>query len=206
MCLCSVNSKPYRCAGVKFLQLHPGHPVQPYAAAPANASHISRPHPSAAHQLALLLPFHNLAYIDKKAINMLAIQQPKQQLAKCSPNVLPCRINSNGPFKVTKRFWSPSFEKGELATNITESHSFRYQADFPADKTSTAYFRGRKLRGRIVKLPEGYEGMSCHQPQLLAHTHTASRYHCHVHRPITAQRAYQGQPCDRRRFGLGGAR
>lgn len=29
----------------------------------------------------------------------------------------------------------------------------------PSDGTSTAYFRGRKLQGKTVKLPEGYRGV-----------------------------------------------
>jgi len=36
-----------------------------------------------------------------------------------------------------------------------------------SDHTSIAYFRGRKLRGRTVKVPEAYEGTPCQLPQVL---------------------------------------
>jgi hypothetical protein len=97
---------------------------------------------------------------------MLALQRSKQPLDKCSPNVLPCRISYTGPSKVTKRFWSPSLEKGRLNTPRIKSSFIHPRADSALDQTKTAYFRGRKLRGRIVKVPEGYEGMLCHLPQL----------------------------------------
>lgn len=89
---------------------------------------------------------------------MLALQQAKRPLDKCSPNILPCRINYNGHSKVTKRFWSPSLEKGTVPTKRTKARVINHHAETAPDKTRTAYFRGRRLRGRTVKLPEGYEG------------------------------------------------
>ncbi|KAK1068927.1 hypothetical protein LTR12_016114 [Friedmanniomyces endolithicus] len=56
-----------------------------------------------------------------------------------TPNILPCTIHHNGPLKITKRYWDP-------------------QPSLDDKKTSTAYLRGRKLRGRVVKLPKGYRG------------------------------------------------
>ena len=56
---------------------------------------------------------------------------------KTSINILPCRINHNGPTKVTKRYWQPRTE---------------------ADNTRTAHFRGPRLRGRAVRIPEKYQG------------------------------------------------
>jgi len=55
-----------------------------------------------------------------------------------SINILPCRINHDGPTKVTKRYWQPRTE---------------------ADNTRTAHFRGRRLRGRVVKVPGQYQGL-----------------------------------------------
>ena len=60
-------------------------------------------------------------------------QDPKQIV----PNILPCTIKHNGPVSAAERYWSPTTE---------------------ADETSTAYFRGRKLQGRTVALPAGYQG------------------------------------------------
>lgn len=57
---------------------------------------------------------------------------------RSSINILPCRINHTGPSKVTKRHWQPRSE---------------------ANGTETAHFRGRRLRGRVVKIPTKYEGL-----------------------------------------------
>ncbi|KAL2356805.1 putative ribonuclease H2 subunit C [Cryomyces antarcticus] len=68
---------------------------------------------------------------------MLAIQQSTQRAEKCTPNVLPCRIDHNGPVSASTRYWAPETDdKGR----------------------SVAYFRGRKLLGRSVKVPDGYRG------------------------------------------------
>ncbi|KAJ9639133.1 hypothetical protein H2204_004041 [Knufia peltigerae] len=66
---------------------------------------------------------------------MLALQRRSNPAGPCTANILPCRIHHDGPTKVTKRCWSPQDEQ---------------------DRTKTAHFRGRRLRGRVVKLPPGY--------------------------------------------------
>lgn len=68
---------------------------------------------------------------------MLAIRKAST-VDKSSINILPCRINHDGPTKVTKRYWGPRNEN---------------------DGSKTAHFRGRRLRARVVKIPEGYEGL-----------------------------------------------
>ncbi|KAL4957997.1 ribonuclease H2 non-catalytic subunit-domain-containing protein [Aspergillus filifer] len=78
---------------------------------------------------------------------MFAIQ-PKQQTSEsegesvgnCTPNILPCRIHHDGPVNSIDRYWKPV-------------------ADEKDKNLRTAYFRGRKLRGRRVQIPEGYEGV-----------------------------------------------
>ncbi|QIW99739.1 hypothetical protein AMS68_005257 [Peltaster fructicola] len=68
---------------------------------------------------------------------MIAIKQSSEQ-RKLTPNVLPCSIRHDGPVSVDKRYWNPiSNSKDE----------------------QTAYFRGRKLEGTVVKLPAGYQGI-----------------------------------------------
>ncbi|PLN79568.1 ribonuclease H2 subunit C [Aspergillus taichungensis] len=80
---------------------------------------------------------------------MFAIQPPKSQSSEpgadsatpcCTPNVLPCRIHHNGAVNSIGRYWNPV-------------------ADEKDQNNQTAYFRGRKLRGRRVAVPEGYEGV-----------------------------------------------
>ncbi|KAL8921197.1 MAG: hypothetical protein Q9208_005807 [Pyrenodesmia sp. 3 TL-2023] len=71
---------------------------------------------------------------------MLSIQRanPEEPSTKCTPNLLPCRINHSGPVNASSRYWSPTPSK---------------------DGHPEAYFRGRKLKGREVKVPEGYRGV-----------------------------------------------
>jgi ribonuclease H2 subunit C len=87
---------------------------------------------------------------------MLAIQNPKKELQKCKPNLLPCKINHDGPVNATERYWKPEVGHG------TKQHTRRvnrFITDFTADGSRTAYFRGRKLEGREIKVPEGYKGV-----------------------------------------------
>lgn len=71
---------------------------------------------------------------------MLSIRpaNPKEPATQCTPNLLPCRINHSGPVNASPRYWSPTPSK---------------------DGHPEAYFRGRKLKGREVKVPEGYKGV-----------------------------------------------
>ncbi|KAF7512966.1 hypothetical protein GJ744_011232 [Endocarpon pusillum] len=70
---------------------------------------------------------------------MLAVRASEKGSEKLQVNVLPCRIHRNGPSKVTKRCWCPTTEE---------------------DGSKTVYFRGRKLRGRQIKLPKRYRGLT----------------------------------------------
>ncbi|OHE94047.1 ribonuclease H1/H2 small subunit [Colletotrichum orchidophilum] len=57
---------------------------------------------------------------------------------KATVNLLPCRIHHDGPVGDASTFWNP-----------TKSQ----------DGETVAYFRGRKLHGTTVKLPEQYRGV-----------------------------------------------
>ncbi|PVH87422.1 ribonuclease H1 small subunit [Cadophora sp. DSE1049] len=69
---------------------------------------------------------------------MLALEKSKSHRGKCTPNVLPCRIYHNGAVNTSKRYWNPTVQ--------------------PDGKT-TAYFRGRKLHGKVLKVPSRYRGV-----------------------------------------------
>jgi len=43
---------------------------------------------------------------------MLTIERSKKHRGKCTPNVLPCRINHNGPVDASKRYWNPHKTSG----------------------------------------------------------------------------------------------
>ncbi|KAL2137223.1 hypothetical protein VTI74DRAFT_6434 [Chaetomium olivicolor] len=61
-----------------------------------------------------------------------------EEIPKATPHLLPCRVHHNGSVEPVQCFWEPKAND---------------------DGTSTAYFRGRKLQGKTVKLPEGYRGV-----------------------------------------------
>ncbi|KAK4661014.1 hypothetical protein QC762_124030 [Podospora pseudocomata] len=65
-----------------------------------------------------------------------ASSSPKRTTA----HLLPCKIHHTGPVEPTQSFWDP--QTSTSSTGIKE-----------------AYFRGRKLRGKPVALPEGYKGV-----------------------------------------------
>ncbi|EKD18326.1 uncharacterized protein L3040_004719 [Drepanopeziza brunnea f. sp. 'multigermtubi'] len=69
---------------------------------------------------------------------MLALEKSESHRGKCCPNVLPCRINHNGAVNTAKRYWNPTSQP---------------------DGKRVAYFRGRKLHGKTLTLPENYRGV-----------------------------------------------
>ncbi|PBP28080.1 RNA exonuclease 4 [Diplocarpon rosae] len=68
---------------------------------------------------------------------MLALQKSPRHRGKCTPSVLPCRINHNVAVNTAKRYWNPVVSDG----------------------TKTAYFRGRKLHGKTLSLPPSHRGV-----------------------------------------------
>ncbi|KAL2875577.1 hypothetical protein SGCOL_009194 [Colletotrichum sp. CLE4] len=69
---------------------------------------------------------------------ILSIQSNDSAKTKATVNLLPCRIHHNGPVGDANTYWDPT--KSE-------------------DGKTVAYFRGRKLHGTTVKLPEQYRGV-----------------------------------------------
>ncbi|CEI62894.1 unnamed protein product [Fusarium venenatum] len=59
--------------------------------------------------------------------------KPDENKSKAVANILPCRIHHDGPIEPTSSYWTPA--------------------------ATDAYFRGRKLQGKVVKLPEDYRGI-----------------------------------------------
>lgn len=71
---------------------------------------------------------------------MIAIQK-SQRIAtpsKCTPNLVPCRVHHDGPADASGRYWNPEVNW---------------------DGTTATYFRGRRLNGRLLKVPEGCKGV-----------------------------------------------
>ncbi|KAL1955296.1 hypothetical protein VTO42DRAFT_8828 [Malbranchea cinnamomea] len=72
--------------------------------------------------------------------NSAEAETPWSQTPTVTPNILPCRIQHDGPVPVSRRYWNPIQDEGN-------------------EDQATAYFRGRKLRGTRVRIPEGYCGL-----------------------------------------------
>jgi ribonuclease H2 subunit C len=88
-------------------------------------------------------------------LTMLAIEKSKSHRGKCTPNVLPCRINHNGPVDASKRYWNPTKTAG--TKSFTDERVF--YTNVSLDGKTVAYFRGRKLYGKQLKVPKGYRGV-----------------------------------------------
>lgn len=87
---------------------------------------------------------------------MLSVNQHKgPSCKKATPNVLPCRIQHDGPVSQSDSYWEPSQEPG-IYDSVIVADIF---ADCVPDGKRVAYFRGRKLHGRALRLPEGYRGV-----------------------------------------------
>ncbi|KAI8959206.1 ribonuclease H1 small subunit [Daldinia sp. FL1419] len=56
---------------------------------------------------------------------------------KAQIHLLPCRVHHDGNVNPVETYWNPTESEGEK---------------------KIAYLRGRKLHGKVVKLPEGYYG------------------------------------------------
>ncbi|EOO03832.1 putative dna replication licensing factor mcm6 protein [Phaeoacremonium minimum UCRPA7] len=68
---------------------------------------------------------------------ILSIISKGDNSQKTTPHLLPCRIHHSGPVEPIQTYWAPQEQDGQ----------------------KTAYFRGRKLHGKTVRLPEGYRGV-----------------------------------------------
>ncbi|KAL8865245.1 MAG: hypothetical protein Q9174_006991, partial [Haloplaca sp. 1 TL-2023] len=68
----------------------------------------------------------------------LSHHNPQDASRKYTPHLLPCKIHHSGPINVSPQHWNPKTDK---------------------DGHLESYFRGRKLKGREVKVPEGYRGV-----------------------------------------------
>ncbi|KAI0380405.1 ribonuclease H1 small subunit [Hypomontagnella monticulosa] len=69
---------------------------------------------------------------------VFSVESQESIQKKAQVHLLPCRIHHDGNIDPMNTYWNPSEDQ--------------------ADRTKTAYLRGRKLHGKTVKLPEGYYG------------------------------------------------
>lgn len=86
-------------------------------------------------------------------------------LKTTTPNLLPCKIQHNGPIPTPRRYWSPSTTHTATSNN-TPALQTNGVANSPP-KTKTSYLRGRKLAGRTVRLPRGYTGLVLQKTDML---------------------------------------
>ncbi|GAD95232.1 ribonuclease H2 subunit C [Paecilomyces variotii No. 5] len=88
------------------------------------------------------------------------------------PNILPCRINHDGPLESIERYWKPLKDENGIAPfdkHVTYGLYVLYSRWILSrllltyihwqGHVQTTHFRGRKLRARRVAIPEGYKGV-----------------------------------------------
>lgn len=108
--------------------------------------------------------------------DMYAIQSSKatseqdESIVQYTPNIIPCRVHHDGPVDSLDRYWMPvEDEKGTFDPKLNtlspwnSEQSKTKRTPQYLDNTQTVHFRGRKLRGRRVALPDGYQGMNKYQ-------------------------------------------
>ncbi|EWC45371.1 hypothetical protein DRE_00770 [Drechslerella stenobrocha 248] len=78
---------------------------------------------------------------------MISIQGTPSTTVASKANILPCSIKYTGPASSSRHLWDP-----------TSQPSPETGANNPGAETHTAYFRGRKLAGTKITIPDGYQG------------------------------------------------
>jgi ribonuclease H2 subunit C len=84
---------------------------------------------------------------------MLAIKPKSANPPTITANLLPCRINHDGPISLSARLWSPSTTPADPSADNNPTEDANEKAQQPI-----AHFRGRRLHGRQVLVPAGYTG------------------------------------------------
>ncbi|KAK6332391.1 hypothetical protein TWF696_003107 [Orbilia brochopaga] len=77
---------------------------------------------------------------------MISIKGPAQASPASKANILPCHIKYTGPASSSRHLWNPLSRESQAEDGK------------PAVETHTAYFRGRKLAGTKLVVPDGYQG------------------------------------------------
>lgn len=111
------------------------------------------------HQLLLLYIQLSKTLYTSCLDNMLSIRSSSKE-RKCTPNLLPARLNHDGLINDTQRYWTP--EKDNEGRHIPSRNLKRNNLISHGAGTSHAYFRGRHLYGTSIALPENYTGAILH--------------------------------------------
>lgn len=87
--------------------------------------------------------------------------KPEENKAKAIANLLPCRIHHNGPVDAASQYWKPTTAEGTTKPpiNLAPKKATTPNKSIFSDGSKTAYFRGRKLHGKAIKLPEQCHGV-----------------------------------------------
>lgn len=89
---------------------------------------------------------------------MLSVDRSNGSAAKTTPNLLPCRIHHDGPVGSADSYWMPSTDSGSRppgGMGFISDHMLNPDVE----GKRIAYFRGRQLHGKVLKVPEGYRGV-----------------------------------------------
>jgi len=91
---------------------------------------------------------------------------------KSTVNLLPCRIHHDGDVTPSDIFWNPTKTSGKQPDRYAKLRRSSNMNICNLDNTQTAYFRGRKLKGKAMKLPEGYYGTVVKKTEIKPETST----------------------------------
>ena len=76
---------------------------------------------------------------------------PNPPTQTITPHILPCAIQHDGAVALSRRYWDPRDDGDEDENENADGKE-------NTSSSSTSYFRGRKLRGTRVGVPQGYYG------------------------------------------------
>ncbi|KAF3125877.1 hypothetical protein TWF569_010354 [Orbilia oligospora] len=86
---------------------------------------------------------------------MISIKKPASSETPSKANILPCRIKYTGLASSSRQLWNPTTQSATAgaAAGVTANPGDNAKAE-----THTSYFRGRKLVGTKLAVPDGYQG------------------------------------------------
>ncbi|EGX53471.1 hypothetical protein AOL_s00006g337 [Orbilia oligospora ATCC 24927] len=87
---------------------------------------------------------------------MISIKKPASSEIPSKANILPCRIKYTGPASSSRQLWNPTTQPAAAAASTAAGDSAN-PGDNAKVETHTSYFRGRKLVGTKLAVPDGYQ-------------------------------------------------
>ncbi|KAF3163718.1 hypothetical protein TWF788_001341 [Orbilia oligospora] len=88
---------------------------------------------------------------------MISIKKTASSETPSKANILPCRVKYTGPASSSRQLWNPTTQPATAASTAAAGVTAN-PGDNAEVETHTSYFRGRKLLGTKLAVPDGYQG------------------------------------------------